>query len=183
MADTPSRRINPQPFHFMMKTLPSGARILALDLHPQRFGYAVLETPADLLDWGIRRHYRKHGRFSDLSMCVRLRSLLQIWRPSLAVVKELSGYRAARTKMRQAGLFREIRRCRIPIWRVTERDVQSVLDSSTLTKYATACILVQQFPFLASTLPPQRKIWASEDYRMGIFAAVRLALAGSGRRA
>jgi hypothetical protein len=44
-----------------------------------------------------------------------------------------------------------------------------------------APMLVRQFPFLASTLPPPRKIYQSEDYRMGIFAAAALALAGSNR--
>ena len=29
-------------------------RILALDLHPRSFGYAVFEN-ADLLDWGLRK--------------------------------------------------------------------------------------------------------------------------------
>jgi hypothetical protein len=42
-------------------------------------------------------------------------------------------------------------------------------------------MLVRQFPFLASTLPPLRKMWQSDDYRMGMFAAAALAVAASGR--
>jgi len=48
-----------------------------------------------------------------------------------------------------------------------------------MTKYAMASMLVRQFPFLAAMLPPKRRIWESEDYRMHIFAAVALALATS----
>jgi hypothetical protein len=51
-----------------------------------------------------------------------------------------------------------------------------------LTNYAIASTLLEHFPFLAFALPPKRRIWESEDYRMGIFAAVALALAASGER-
>jgi Holliday junction resolvasome RuvABC endonuclease subunit len=46
------------------------------------------------------------------------------------------------------------------------------------TKHALAEILAQRFPEeLGSRLPPKRKPWMSEDYRMDIFDAVALALA------
>jgi hypothetical protein len=37
--------------------------------------------------------------------------------------------------------------------------------------------LAKQFPKLASRLPPKRKIWQSEDYRMGIFDAAAVGVA------
>ena len=40
----------------------------------------------------------------------------------------------------------------------------------------------QQFPALASRLPPRRKCWQSEDYRMGIFDAAAVGVAYFVRR-
>jgi len=37
-------------------------RVLALDLHPRRFGYVVLEGPERLLDWGVRSIAAKETR-------------------------------------------------------------------------------------------------------------------------
>jgi len=46
------------------------------------------------------------------------------------------------------------------------------------TKDGVAEIIAKQFPDeLGSRLPPQRRPWTSEDYRMGIFDAMALALA------
>jgi hypothetical protein len=45
------------------------------------------------------------------------------------------------------------------------------------TKHALAEMLAGRFPEeLASRLPPKRRPWMSEDYRMDIFDAVALAL-------
>jgi hypothetical protein len=45
------------------------------------------------------------------------------------------------------------------------------------TKHALAEILSERFPEeLGSRLPPKRRAWMSEDYRMGIFDAVALIL-------
>lgn len=174
-------RTHPQ-CHIMTVDLRPGARILALDLHPQRYGYAVLEVPANLLDWGVRRRYRKR-RPSSNSIYTCLQSLLGIWRPSFVLIKKPSKHRTARTEKRLAGLIDTVRRSRIPTRSLTDHDVRSVFGSgSSITKYAMASMLVRQFPFLASTLPPPRKIFRSEDYRMSMFAAIALALAASSQR-
>jgi len=49
-------------------------------------------------------------------------------------------------------------------------------------KYEVASALALQFPDLASRLPPRRKCWQSEDYRMGIFDAAALGVAYFARR-
>jgi hypothetical protein len=46
-----------------------------------------------------------------------------------------------------------------------------------LTKYERAQAVVQRFPVLTQKLPPKRKPWESEDYRMSVFAAAALAMA------
>lgn len=162
----------------MRRILRPGRRILALDLHPQRYGYAVLETPSDLLDWGVRRRYREHEPRRGPSMYKALRSLLEVWQPSLVVIKEPTRHRKARMKKLLTGLLAEVRHCRIPIRRISERAIQATFgDGGCMTKYAMASGLLGLFPFLAFMLPPRRRIWESEHYRMSMFAAVALALA------
>jgi hypothetical protein len=54
---------------------------------------------------------------------------------------------------------------------------------SVSNKAKTARIVAAKFPELRSRLPPERKPWMSEDYRMAIFdaAAFALTLFGSER--
>jgi len=59
--------------------------MLALDLHPRRFGYVVLEGPDRLLDWGVCS-YRHKGNSSDVLIQRRLRPLLALWRPTLLII-------------------------------------------------------------------------------------------------
>jgi hypothetical protein len=61
---------------------------------------------------------------------------------------------------------------------LSEREMKRLYsDAGKVTKYAIATSLVARFPFLARSLPPPRKISESEDYRMGIFTAIALAVA------
>ena len=46
-----------------------------------------------------------------------------------------------------------------------------------LTKHQRAQAVIERFPVLAQKLPPKRKPWESEDYRMSMFAAAALAVA------
>src|SRR6267154_6537873 len=62
------------------------ARVLALDLHPRHFGYVVLESPDRLLDWGVRS-CRHKGNSADILIQRRLRPLLELWEPSILVLR------------------------------------------------------------------------------------------------
>ena len=166
----------------MRRALRPATRILALDLHPQRYGYAVLETPAELLDWGVKRRRRKENPRGGASLRKGLRSLLDMWQPSLVVIKELSKHRTARMRKLLAGVVGKVRHCRIPVRCLSQCTILRAFgNQSHTTKYATASVLLQHFPFLASALPSPRRAWESEHYRMSMFAAVALALAASGQ--
>src|SRR5712692_10896806 len=62
-------------------------RILALDIHPRSFGYVVMESPAKLLDWGVRRSYQKTKSHPEVLVGGRLRLLLKIWKPGAVVTR------------------------------------------------------------------------------------------------
>jgi hypothetical protein len=161
----------------MTRALFPPARILALDVHPTRYGYAVLELPAELLDWGVRRQYLRNAPRSVNWVRKSFRDLLDRWRPSLIVTKELSKPATSRLKRISASLVAEARCFGIPVRSVREAAILSTFGGGRfVTKYHMAQMLVQRFSFLAFLLPPLRKIYESQDYRMSIFAAVALAL-------
>lgn len=154
----------------------SPARVLALDLHPRRFGYVVLERPDTLLDWGVRSN-RGKGNHYDVFVRRRLGLLLELWRPSVLVIRK-----PARMLRRRSGVdfliprivaVAKSRRISVRILKHGFGDGQK----RKMTKYENARRVVERFTVLAQKLPPKRKTWESEDYRMCMFTAAALAMA------
>jgi len=50
------------------------------------------------------------------------------------------------------------------------------------TKYENARRVAERFPVLTRELPPKRRAWESEHYRMSVFAAAALAMAPTARQ-
>jgi hypothetical protein len=146
-------------------------RVLALDLHPRRFGYAVVEGPDRLLDWGVRS-YRGKDKPKNVLVQKRLRPILKLWNPKFLVIR---GARRVPSKRRLVrgrlleGVTAEAKKHRIPVRKLSD-------NVETLTKDENARRVAEHFPTLWWDLPGRRKPWESEDYRMGIFAAAGLAL-------
>jgi len=150
-------------------------RVLALDLHPRRFGYVVVEGPEKLLDWGVRSHRRK-GNSADGLIRRRLGPLLALWRPSVVVLREPLRTRTPNPPtnrfLKQIIMAAKNQRARVQILKKRPTD-----RGEKLTKYQRAQAVIERFPVLTRKLPPKRKPWESEDYRMSMFAAVTLAMA------
>jgi hypothetical protein len=149
----------------------SFTRVLALDFHPRSFGYVVVEDPGRLLDWGVRS-YRYKGNSADWLIRKGLRPLFELWTPSVVVVRESHRIRTQGNRLLKkitTALKHQGASVRIIKKRPLER-------AEKLTKYERSRETVTRFPVLARTLPPKRKPWESEDYRMRIFAAAVLAL-------
>lgn len=149
-------------------------RTLALDLHPRSFGYVVLEGPERLLDWGVRSWRGKGNRY-DVLVRRRLAPLLEHWKPSDLVIRKPAGIPRC-----QSGIDSLIMRIdsaakshRIPVRAV--RHGLGEEREQRLTKYENARRVVERFPVLAQKLPPKRKAWESEDYRMTMLTAAHLA--------
>ena len=148
-------------------------RVLALDVHPCRFGYAVLETPDRLLDWGVRC-YRVEGYSSARFIRQRLRPLLDLWRPSVLVFQNPS-----RTPSKVGSLsllnriVREANSHGVQV-RVVTKPASRIENP---TKHENSRRAAEQFSALRWKMPPKRKPWESEDYRMSMFSAATLAMA------
>jgi len=152
-------------------------RVLALDLHPRGFGYAVFEGRARLVDWGTKDVRRD----KDLATLRRIGQLVRLYRPMVLVVEDCAHGKSRRrprakrlterilVAARELGLHGRA----VPLAAVYRMFVKSGAG----TKYEIASALVRAFPELLVRLPPKRKPWQSEDSRMSIFDAVALGLA------
>lgn len=158
------------------------ARILAVDARRSRFGYAVFEGPARLLNWGASAIPPQLSRGAAMEAAQkRIASMLRLSCPVVIVVK-----RPRRTKKRSGvkprpvlqAILRVASTFQIPVRFLHRRDVQEAFHSlDKQTKDEIAVALVNIFPELLSRLPPQRKAWQTEHYSMIIFDAIAIGCA------
>jgi hypothetical protein len=155
-------------------------RVLAIDPITRGFGFAVLEGPDCLVDWGVKGTNR-YSRDRN-GWCLRqLADLIALYQPELLLVEDSSANGSRRSERvdrliqmaRDAALERGVKVRAIPRTKLG----RAFVHDSQATKYRMALAIAGRFPELARRLPPIRKPWMSEDTRMGIFDAVALALA------
>jgi hypothetical protein len=151
-------------------------RVLALDVRSRNFGFVVFEGPNEILDWGVKS-FRSGGNAVKTPAATKLLSLFDEFAPSAVVIRErATGKRTKKPKLLSI-IERQVRNRRIPVRFITPRDVNRAFVGFESNKYEVASALAKQFPGLASRLPPKRKCWQSEDYRMGIFDAAAVGVA------
>jgi hypothetical protein len=157
-------------------------RVIGLDVRPRSFGFIVIEG-AGVLDCGSR----SCGR-SDSGNCLglRFRRILQTYRPSVVIIRSHGAKRTAVTERRRAvtdALRAASKEFGTPIIEVSPAAVREYFHHHDAhTKYEIAHTVASFFPELAWKLPPQRKVWQPEHYRMSIFDAAAVALTQIGPR-
>jgi len=156
-------------------------RVLALDVHPRSFGFVLFEGPNQMLDWGLRS-FRTGVNAVKIPAATKFLALLDEFRPSAVLIGERPARRAAKQIKMLATIKRQARRRRIPVRFISRRDVNRAFVGFHSNKYEVASALARQFPDLALRLPPKRKCWETEHYRMGIFDAAALGVAYFARR-
>ena len=155
-------------------------RVLAIDPITRGFGFAVLDGPHSLIDWGLKGTSR--WQESRERWCLRqIAELIDFYRPDRVVVEDCVDARSRRGKKSEALIDRIDKLAgehRIPVRRISRTGLRRAFTPERgCTKYKIALAIAGRFPELAWRLPPVRKPWMSEDTRMGIFDAVGLALA------
>jgi Holliday junction resolvasome RuvABC endonuclease subunit len=147
-------------------------RVLAIDPTSRGFGFAVLEGPAALIDWGV-----KHASGDRNARCLeQAAELIGRYQPEVLVV-ERTGVKDCRRCPRVRQLIENLLALasdrRLRARRVSRRRVQRCFSPrGSVTKRQIAVALAERFPELEPHLPPVRKPWMSEDERMSIFDAV-----------
>ena len=152
-------------------------RILAIDLRPRRFGYAVFEGAKFLLDWGSNAYPPSRGPENAVA-AKRLAVLLRFSTPSAVVVKKERWESAKADPVVRSmveAITRETSARGIPVCLIGKNELEGTFrDLQCETKYEIASVLTRFFPELLWKLPPPRKIWESEHPRMTMFDAIAL---------
>ena len=133
-------------------------RVLALDLHPRRFGYVVLESLDRLLDWGVCC-YRRKGNAAERLTRRRLKPLLELWRPSVVVLREPLRIRTLNPQ-RNRLLKQIMKAAQNQGTRVQVLKKRPTYRADKLTKYECAQAVVKHV--LTQKLPPKRKPWRAK---------------------
>jgi Holliday junction resolvasome RuvABC endonuclease subunit len=160
-----------------MRSSPARLRIIAVDPSPRGFGFAVIEGPRRLVDWGLV-HVPKQKE-KNMESIRRLADLVGLYSPHVLVVEDCGGpgcRRRPRVRTLIADMVTYGDVAGVEVRQITWRAVREATVGSRANKEAVAQAVARMFPELADRLPPHRKIWMSEDPRMSLFDAVGLGL-------
>lgn len=152
-------------------------RVLAIHPASRSFGYALLESPTTLVDWGVK------ATRTDKAMqtTAKVAALLAHYAPDILVVEDCRAEGSRRRRrvvqllagLRAFAVLKGLRACAISKQQV--RQVFSSFDARS--REQIAAVLAEKFPELAPRLPRHRKAYETDDYQMAMFAAVALAFA------
>jgi hypothetical protein len=149
---------------------------LALAVFPSTrgFGYAVLEGPRSLIDWGVKSARCPQKNLESLQ---KIRELAAFYRPDVLVLEDYEGpgsrrAKRIRTLINMAAAYAAGEGMSTTFF--SRAAVRACFGLTTKRQIAEA--IARRFPELEPRLPLVRRIWMSEDRRMGIFDAVSLAV-------
>jgi hypothetical protein len=151
-------------------------RVLGIDPFSRGVGFAVLEGPGYLIDWGL-----KSTDGADSAKAIRIiETLIGRFQPDVLAIEdwdETGSRRRDRVrKLLNRVASRGTKSMRVRL--ITTRQLRALGPRSQVnTKFGRACFLADQFPELRAFLPRFRKPWMSEEDRMSIFDALGFALA------
>lgn len=160
----------------MSRQFSTEMRVLAIDPSSRGLGFAVLEGPERLLDWGV-----KQAKGDKNAQClIQIAALIGRYQPEVIVIEDYTS-KDCRRCLRVRELIRDIIvlavKMNIKSCRISRRQVQKAFSQSGVSnKHQIATVIAEILPELALRLPPFRKPWMSEDARMGIFDAVAFGL-------
>lgn len=151
-------------------------RVLAIDPYTKGFGFAVLEGPERLIDYGVKR-VKGDKNCDSLN---KLADLIERYQPDVIVLENPTD-KGSRRCQRVQQLLKEtlvlIASKRIKARRFSRSQIgKAFYSSGAFNKYQRASSIAKQFSELALRLPQARKFWVNEGERMSIFEAVALAL-------
>ena len=150
-------------------------RILAIDPTTQGFGFAIIEDPPNLIDWGVAGCKKR-----NVDCLKRIEMMIEDYQPTVIVLEDCS--RKDSRRCHAVGIFiRKILKLagkrKIEIHTFSWEEVQKTFSKvGATTKQEIATKIASQFPELIPRLPRRREPWMSEDHRMNIFDAVALAV-------
>ena len=151
--------------------------VAAIHLNSRGFGFVLFEGPLALLDWGAAEARGKEKRETILA---RVDGLFARYQPNVIVLQDMSErgtHRPHRIRHLNEAVVEIAERYGFPVLFLSRAEVrQCFAYMGAVTKDTIAAAIAKHIPAFERFLPPPRKLWNSEDARMGIFDAAALGL-------
>jgi hypothetical protein len=141
-------------------------RILALDLHPASFGYAVFDG-VEVLYWGTRR-WKSKDRGRTLPGISRL---MDAWDPMEIVIREGAPSRQI------ADIKRIARKSKVPVVMIRRSLERVAFGASCANRFGRAAAIASRYTPLQGRMPEKRQPWHREPYQIRLFNAIAAGLA------
>lgn len=159
-----------------MNMLNQTIRVLSIDPANRGFGFTIMEGKEKIIDWGV-----KEVRGNAINGYInKVIELIDLYQPDIIVVED-SVHKDSRRCQRVKELIKRIiglaKEKWIKTYSYSRSDIRKAFSQlGVSTKYKIAQAISKQFPGLSPRLPPYRKCFMPEDYRMAIFDAISFAL-------
>lgn len=150
--------------------------VLSLYPNTRGLGFACIDIPQTLLDFGIVTI----RPISNHKILRRVKGFIEYYQPKIIVMRECGGYNrcySERTIRLLAEIIALAKERQIPVFQYSRKQIQETFELfGAKTKYEVSQKLIEWFPILSIRTPKLRKAWMDEDYNMGIFDALALAV-------
>jgi Holliday junction resolvasome RuvABC endonuclease subunit len=153
-----------------------GPLVLGIYPAPRGCGFALLEGPLRPVDWGVK--CVDNGK--NAACLQKVAALVDLYHPDVLVVDDYTGEgsrRGRRTQLLIDSICFLALRKNIPVCGYSPKQVRVYFSHyNAWTKHDIAVTIAEWMPMFQTRLPPERKPWASESYRMCMFDAIALVL-------
>jgi hypothetical protein len=150
--------------------------VMAVFPNARGIAYVVLEGPQSPVDWGMsdpRGDTRKDKAVRYVA------ALLDRYTPEVLVLRDRADIHAGRGRLyRLIEALEELAETKgVPNVQFSRQQLrQSFEFLGSPARYAIVEAIAKHIPLFEPYVPPVRKIWKTEDRRMGLFDAIALAL-------
>lgn len=146
-------------------------RLLAIDVHAVYVGFAVIEAPFRLIDWGLLQ-FNGEGQAAYGRAAIQAPRAVARYRPDAIVITMPANQKLARERIARVreAFITAAGRARVPAFEIARAEYLGALE--VRTRYSAAVEMASRYPALAPRLRKPRKIWESERPYMAVFDAV-----------
>lgn len=146
-----------------------------LSIYPNQvgFGYAYLDGPTNLIDYGVVGVSPVCNR----KLLRRIKKSINYLKPTLILLRDHKTKQSPRVKRLVKQVIKYCKSNDLEVYQYNRNDIRNVFDQfKAKTKYEIAKTMVKWMPELKPKMPYVRKLWMTESHNMGIFDALSLAM-------
>ena len=152
--------------------------VLALFPNSLGFGYAVMESPLDVIE--AQMIVIRPRPVCNSKTLTRMKALIDYYQPDVLIIEDPLGT-GSRKYPRIQKLLGDIsahgEEHKLEVFRYTREQIRFVFSNfNARSKHEIASIIATNIPMMKAKLMEKRKAWESEAYHMGAFDAVALAM-------